>query len=201
LAISEFGVFPSPSKVPGKRPSIPAAVRWAVDDKHKFAELVEHLKDFIDGLEVLTAASNVIQRQNEMIRTEVCHISDLPELEMIAEARMGYSDAVADAASFRLGQLHDRPPAVKDPSTGSETRTEPAADLPPPTSNSVDYDWDVVEPTIAQTTNPDMCYQVLHRVVCDSQPTRIFFDIPSYHDRDTSDTDSQWLVINSEAPM
>jgi hypothetical protein len=82
--------------------TLPTAIRWAVDDKRKFSDLVQHLKDFNDDLEALTTELNVRQHQRDLIREEVGSIIDVEELETIETARMGISDPVADAASLRL---------------------------------------------------------------------------------------------------
>lgn len=83
------------------------AVRWAINDRRKFADLVQHLKDFNDDLEALTTELNVRQRQRELIREEVGSIIDVEELETIEWARMGINDPIADAASLRLCQIHE----------------------------------------------------------------------------------------------
>ncbi|GAB1316126.1 hypothetical protein MFIFM68171_06336 [Madurella fahalii] len=90
---------------PVKRPAVQAAVQWAIADKDKFAELVVHLKDFIDDLEDLTSDLTVPPRQRRFIQVEVESICDESELEVIEQARIGRRDPVADAASLRLSQL------------------------------------------------------------------------------------------------
>ncbi|KAK4034304.1 prion-inhibition and propagation-domain-containing protein [Parachaetomium inaequale] len=182
LAISEAAVFPPLPRSPAKGPSISAAVRWAVDDKRTFAELVDHLKDFIDGLEGVTAGLNVPQRQREMIRVEVGHISDFSELEMIEEARMGNSDAVADAASLRLCQLQDTASVVPaaGPPIARGPVTTPGSPLPKETIHSVDPDWDMVEPTMAQSTgSTDSCYVTNGEYILDEKT----YDYIHIHDK------------------
>ncbi|KAK4156614.1 hypothetical protein C8A00DRAFT_30467 [Chaetomidium leptoderma] len=90
-----------------RRPALPTAIRWAVDDKRKFADLVQHLKDFNDDLEALTTELNVLQCQRDLIREEVGSIIDVEELANIETARMGVRDPVADAASLRLFQIQE----------------------------------------------------------------------------------------------
>lgn len=50
LAVTESGVFTLPGRSSSKRHSFPATMRWAIDDKRKFAELVQHLKDSLTTL-------------------------------------------------------------------------------------------------------------------------------------------------------
>ncbi|KAK8007364.1 hypothetical protein PG989_001354 [Apiospora arundinis] len=82
--------------------------RWAIMDKEKFAELVQHLRDLIEDLEGLTAGLHLEHRQRELIRQEVEAIREIPVLESIEEARVGRLDPVSDAASLRLWSVRDR---------------------------------------------------------------------------------------------
>ncbi|KAK6851959.1 hypothetical protein PG995_012084 [Apiospora arundinis] len=82
--------------------------RWAIVDKEKFAELVQHLRDLIEDLEGLTAGLHLEHRQRELIRQEVEAIREIPVLESIEEARVGRLDPVSDAASLRLWSVRDR---------------------------------------------------------------------------------------------
>lgn len=180
-----------------KRPALPTAIRWAVQDKQKFADLVQHLKDFNDDLDALTAEPAVLQRQRDLIREEVGSIVDIEELETIETARMGIRDAVADAASLRLFQIQEG--HAGEPLEGPEP--DPT-ELPSVTTsnNPGDQAWEMLdEPASPMESREVLLYQVLHRVLCDSQPTTDFFDEPSY--QGTSGTDRQWLVVDSYSPM
>ncbi|KAJ4301501.1 Rho- BTB domain-containing protein 1 [Kalmusia sp. IMI 367209] len=88
---------PSNSKV--------AVAIWVIDDREKFAELIKHLKDFIDDLENLTKATEIQHRQQIFIDYEIECIDDVEELEEIEMAKEGEEDAVSDAASVRLEQI------------------------------------------------------------------------------------------------
>lgn len=152
----------------------------------------------------MTADLHVQQRQREFIRSEVGHISDVSELENIEEARMGMIDAVADAASLRLSEiihndefrvatlgLSARQGSFESEAPANRTSTELGGD-----------EWDVVEPNPLPVAAPsDMCYQVLHRVTCDTQPTKIFFDSPRYHHMNGRDSGGEWLVLDADSPL
>lgn len=200
LAVADSPVFTSlPGRSFAKRPSVQASFRWAVDDKRKFAELVQHLKDFIDDLEALTVDLNIPQRQRELIQAEVEHISDPVELETIEQARMGCADAVADAASLRLFQIG----MTDGPRDTSPPAAEGASPVTDTTSTVVsENDWDMVK---SESTPETGCsapfYQVLHRVACETQPPKIFFDAPSYQHCPETETDSQWLVVDADSPF
>ncbi|KAK8117828.1 P-loop containing nucleoside triphosphate hydrolase protein [Apiospora kogelbergensis] len=91
-----------------KQANIWTKARWAIMDKDKFAELVQHLRDLIEDLEGLTEGLHLEHRQRELIRQEVESIREIPVLESIEEARVGRLDPVSDAASLRLWSVRDR---------------------------------------------------------------------------------------------
>jgi hypothetical protein len=194
-------VSPWPSS--SRRPSLPKAIRWAVQDKQKFADLVQHLKDFNDDLEALTAELNVIQRQRDLIREEVGSIIDIEELETIETARMGARDPVADAASLHLFQIleEQRPEPTPEPSERHEADSTEAPSATTPT-DCHDQAWEFLDHPASSNnikTGEGLPYQVLHRVLCDSQPPTTFFDEPSY--QTTGGMDRQWLVVDSYTPL
>ncbi|KAF2183047.1 P-loop containing nucleoside triphosphate hydrolase protein [Zopfia rhizophila CBS 207.26] len=90
-----------------------SAAIWVIDDREKFAELVKHLKDFIDDLEDLTKATEIQHRQRIFIDYEIECIDDVEELEEIEMAREGEEDAVSDAASVRLEQISQGTASVR----------------------------------------------------------------------------------------
>jgi len=165
-----------------KRPTIPVAVRWAINDQQKFADLVQHLKDFIDDLESLTEGSTVSRRQGQFIQVEVESIRDVSELEMIEQANMDRRDQVADAAGLRIFQLqhHNNSTPNGNAETGIPT-----------------IDWEVVPKVANPPDGPVETYhQTLYRVTCELQPTATFFDEPTYDPG--NGVDSQWLVVDGE---
>jgi hypothetical protein len=168
------------------------AARWAIDDKRKFTDLVQHLKDLVDNLEGLVKSSGILQRQREFIQIEVESISDIPELEAIEEARFGRTDPVADAASVRLWLLQDQP-AEGNPTASAESSGQCSTD---PDEGG----WEAIpsaESSQIPVTN-DACYQVMHRVHCEHYPTMIFLDSPTYHV--ATATGDQWVVLNPDNP-
>ncbi|KAK4106793.1 hypothetical protein N658DRAFT_31276 [Parathielavia hyrcaniae] len=182
-------------------PALSTAIRWAVQDKQKFADLVQHLKDLNDDLEILTTELNVLQRQRDLVREQVGTIIDVEELETIEIARMGVRDPVADAASLRLSQIQDEHQLDAEPRERHDNNSIEA----PSVAASADINhesWEFLDhpgSSNKMKVQEDVQYQVLHRVLCDSQPTATFFDEPSY--QAASGTDRQWLVIDSYTPF
>jgi len=80
-------------------------VKWAIADKKKFAELVQHLYDFIGDLERLTQHLGIPERQQILVQDQIESISDIPTLENMEASRIGPTDKVSDAASERLQRL------------------------------------------------------------------------------------------------
>ena len=184
-----------------RRPALPATIRWAVSDKGKFADLVQHLKDFNDDLEALTTELDVRQRQRDLIREEVGSIIDVEELETIETARMDVSDPVADAASLRLWQIQEgEQRSATAPASDETMGTEVSSETP--AVSSTEAAWELLDqpfPSANADCREDVPYQVLHRVLCDSQPVTIFFDEPNY--QTTSGTSHQWLVVDECNPL
>jgi hypothetical protein len=79
---------------------------WAVSDREKFSELVQHLKDFNDDLEAMTRSMvEVSVRQRHIVEMEIEEVQDMETLEEIAEASHGSDDLVSDVASVRLESI------------------------------------------------------------------------------------------------
>jgi hypothetical protein len=185
-----------------KQASLSYATRWAIEDKRKFTDLVQHLKDLIDDLESLTKFLGVDDSQREMIRGEIESISEIATLEVIEEARVGHIDAVSDAASLRLWKLRDRYMAgneKKDRAYKHRFDQEARAHS--------DEEWDIIcEEDESENSDDSACgkYQILHRVRCaNNDTTAIFFDKPSYlsgqHDADQWDfLDPSYDVENED---
>jgi hypothetical protein len=154
-----------------------------------------------DDLEALTTELNVRQHQRDLIREEVGSIIDVEELETIETARMGISDPVADAASLRLCQIQEG----EQHTTNTPGRDETISTEVPsgtPSFSPVDVTWEVLNQPVPlgnMDSRESVPYQVLHRVLCDSQPVTIFFDEPNY--QATSGPDHQWLVIDECNPL
>ena len=182
LRATSLAVLGSTSRLAGKEHSIPAAARWAINDKDKFSELVKHLKDFVDDLEALTAEYDIPQRQRRFIQVEVESIYDVSELKTIEKARMDIPDPVADAASVRICQLQHAEAA----SSNLNRHADPS-----------DHEWEEVLPAAGPVYASVKSYHhTLHRVSCDLRSTMLFLDAPTY-EPETSD-DSQWMVVESE---
>lgn len=176
------------------RHSTRRAFLWAISDKQKLADLVQHLKDFNDDLDAMTAES-ARQRQRDLIREEVESIVDIQELEIMETAHMGGRDPVADAASLRLCQIQraERQPVHSghDASEGAEAETR--EEFPEP-------DWEVLSRQVLPvSTAKDSPYQVFHRVFCDGQLIATYLDEPSY--QPGGRRTQQWLMFDKDEPF
>ena len=172
--------------------------RWAIDDKHKFMELVQHLKDLVDDLESATRSLYIVQTYREMIHREIRSISDIHTLETIEQARIGTYDEVSDAASHRLSVLKDLP---ADQSPDSNPNPLDPQELSPKVLND---EWEDVDHEVPRNLRPpktgnETLYQVLHRVKCPLQQTTVFFDAPSYSVSDGND--DQWVSLDKQRQM
>ena len=79
---------------------------WAISDRAKFAELVQHLKDFNDDLESMTRAlGDIPQKQRQIVELEISEIADLETLEEIALASQDDEDIISDTVSLRLSSI------------------------------------------------------------------------------------------------
>ncbi|KAF2706204.1 hypothetical protein K504DRAFT_438261 [Pleomassaria siparia CBS 279.74] len=172
--------------------SVTKTTRWAIEDKRKFTELVQHLKDFNDDLEDFTKPLDVLLKQlsrtqRNIIRAEVESLSDIPELETMEEARLGQIDAISDAASVRLWTLnnHISEDTVTTTSSGQRMVVEPRED----------GEWEDVaqDDTLASSNITTAQFQILHRVKCSDATTQIYLDPPIYRE---SHMDSEhWTVV------
>lgn len=172
-------------------------IRWVVEDRQKFADLIQHLKDLIDDLEGLTRFAGIQERQQELIDQEIEAINDIPALETIEEARASQRDPISDAASIRLWTVRDRfrQPDGSDRAGINSTHMSPA-------SSQIDEsedDFDILPtiPTMHPSPTDGANYQYLHRVLCSSSPTAIFLDEPTHN---PVGKDGQWLVLDERYP-
>ena len=179
----------------GTRPA--NVVRWVVEDRQKFTELVENLKNLIDDLEGLTRFDGVQERQREFIRREVETINDVHTLEAIEEARAGERDSISDAASLRLWNVRDKfgQSEVNIATEGESTGTIPASSP----VVAPDDRWEFLPSDSTPPTGPlnGATYQCFYRVFCSSSPTAIFLDEPTYN---PSGKDNQWVVLDKNYP-
>jgi len=180
-----------------KQANLSSSTRWAIEDKQKFMNLVQDLKDLIDDLESITKLLGVVNRQRETIQTEIEFISEIPTLEAMEEARFGNIDAVSDAASLRLCKLRDR--YVPD----NEMRNKSNSNNFNQDAMGPSEEWDMF-PEASTKSFPDIPetnskYQVLHRVHCANRESiTIYFDQPTYlsgrHDV------NQWALLDPDYP-
>ncbi|KAK4165499.1 gtp-binding protein rho2 [Cladorrhinum sp. PSN259] len=82
------------------------AAAWAISDRAKFAELVQHLKDFNDDLDALTKPlTDIVARQRQIVEREISEIDDLETLEEMAQASRDDEDVISDTVSLRISSI------------------------------------------------------------------------------------------------
>ena len=174
-----------------KNTSITKTTRWVVEDKRKFAELVQNLKDLIDDLESMSRPLDISQRQRIIIQWEMESISDIEVLENIEEARLGRIDAVSDAASLRLWALRDQFPGDAHTHISTDQRSQQI--------DQENEDWeDLSVHNIHFPEAPEAHSQVLHRVFCSDTAPRIYLDRPNY--RLSERDNDQWVCLEDNRP-
>ncbi|KAK7956675.1 uncharacterized protein PG986_005897 [Apiospora aurea] len=164
--------------------------KWAVQDKEKFTELIQHMRDLIEDLEGITASLGAQERQREFIKHDMESISDVPALESMEEARAGRIDTVSDAATFRLWYVRDSPQSAisKEPNTHGHEHT----------STATEGGWEILAESILTQTPGDVHFQLLHRVHCDLSQTSVFFDVPDY--TCSEGISGEWVFLNKDLP-
>ncbi|KAI0190437.1 prion-inhibition and propagation-domain-containing protein, partial [Xylaria flabelliformis] len=167
-----------------KSPSTLRTARWVIEDKQKFAELVQHIKDFIDDLEGFTRRFDTEKCQRGLINPEIESIREISILRAIEEARTDCEDPVANAASFRLYQ------ATGD--TNNYNVISPIHTI----KDSGDDEWEPINTNDTFGPASDQSMQVLHRVSCPNGSRAVYFDTPTYS---FSDCDaSQWVFLDPD---
>jgi Ras family protein A len=79
---------------------------WAISDREKFSELVQHLKDFNDDLEAMTRPLvEVYAKQRRIVQMEIEEIDDMETLEEIALASRDDADVISDTVSLRIESI------------------------------------------------------------------------------------------------
>ncbi|KAK4195342.1 prion-inhibition and propagation-domain-containing protein [Triangularia verruculosa] len=82
------------------------AASWAISDRDRFAQLVQHLKDFNDDLEAMTRSfGDISRKQRYIVEAELSEVFDLETLEEIADASRDNDGLISDAVSLRLSSL------------------------------------------------------------------------------------------------
>ena len=178
-----------------KQTSLTSSVRWAIEDKRKFSELIQDLRDLVSDLEGMTTHPEVERLQQTMIRQELASISDIGTLQNIEDARVATFDVVSDAASLRLSQLSER--RRLQPQTAEATSSSGVE-----STLSSEDNWTVLPeaPEDHLMAGEESQYQILHTVFChEEQSHRIFHEVPSYGDITNSD-ESEWTRLDLAHP-
>ena len=196
----KFGEFKSRLANTQKQASYAALARWAIEDKEKFMELVQHLKDLIDDLESLTRYLDVQERQRDAIHHEIESVTDITTLETIEEARMGRIDAVSDAASLRLRTIRDQYRSLPtiNPAPDKEATCQQEQYLGQEIALE---DWDFLPGKEGNmpSVGDEIHFQILYKVRCHEHETnRVYLDPPIHRPID-NDSD-EWTNIDARQP-
>ncbi|KAL8672427.1 MAG: hypothetical protein Q9168_003105 [Polycauliona sp. 1 TL-2023] len=110
-----------------KNTSTTKKTRWAVRDRNKFMNLVEDIRQLINGLEAITDSVDMAAKRATLVNEELRTIEDPEDLRLIAEASAGSNKQWSDAASVALeasvcavscyGRIRDWVSAIPDPRT------------------------------------------------------------------------------------
>ena len=85
------------------RPSLLSRTRWAIDDNVKFESLINHLKDFLDGLNQVLPVPQ--ESQDRIWRDDIASIIDISKLRLIQTACEGPYQSLSDIASAIIEML------------------------------------------------------------------------------------------------
>jgi Ras family protein A len=111
---------------------------WAIYDKEKFSELVQHLKDFNDDLEAMTRPlDGVYARQIRIVQMEIEEIDDMETLEEIALASQNDADVISDTVSLRIESIRSGRSTTGPASSGTTKSFKSALTSIPATINEV----------------------------------------------------------------
>lgn len=93
-----------------KQKSVWEVTRWSVHDCAQFEARVDKIRKLLDGLESITHALGVLEKQRERLLEEIDSVSDAQSLSLLQEVGSSESApaalrAVSDTASIRLTML------------------------------------------------------------------------------------------------
>ena len=100
-----FDIFKNRIRVHQKKISAWNVTRWAIHDAGKFEDMVNRLKEYIDGLESITMSLGLLEEQHARLQEEIEIISDVESLRLLRDAsssRHSLQQDVSDTASRRL---------------------------------------------------------------------------------------------------
>lgn len=84
-----------------------STVRWVIQDRARFVDLVTDLRELIDDLESLTYSTETSRRRTLILKSEIDSLSE-PELNLVQQASGAGEDEISDTASDRLEVLSRR---------------------------------------------------------------------------------------------
>jgi Prion-inhibition and propagation len=88
------------------KPSLVSQTKWAIHDKPKFELLVNHLKDFVDGLNEVIPMSR--ESQDRIIEEDITSILDISKLRLVHAACEGSYRTWSDMASAVIDATEER---------------------------------------------------------------------------------------------
>ncbi|KAK0616745.1 prion-inhibition and propagation-domain-containing protein [Immersiella caudata] len=101
-------------------PRLRDQVAWAISDRDKFSELVQHLKDFNDDLAAMTQPfPEMATRQRRIVEMEIEEVQDMTTLDEIAEAAQGDDGLISDVVSVRIASIRSGSSILTGRGTGA----------------------------------------------------------------------------------
>jgi hypothetical protein len=82
-----------------------STVRWSLQDRNKFRELIQNLDTFVRNLEWVANELGKIPDRNQYVELEIEAINDEDELEQLVNREDGSADIVSETASNRLFRI------------------------------------------------------------------------------------------------
>ncbi|KIM96767.1 hypothetical protein OIDMADRAFT_44348 [Oidiodendron maius Zn] len=93
-----FDLFKSQLRKHQRQTSTWNVTRWAIHDAKKFEDMINRLKDFVDGLESITKSLGLLEEQHARLREEIDTISDVKSLRLLRDASSSHSSMQQDVS-------------------------------------------------------------------------------------------------------
>ena len=100
-----FSGFRIGQSVPKTRASCESRMRWIIDDRKKFSDLVQEVRDMVDRLQDITYFLSTRSQQEAMMQHSVEQIKDAETLGLVSGVCRNDYPNLSDAASVRMDAL------------------------------------------------------------------------------------------------
>ncbi len=103
--VAAHSMFRRPLKTPSEGLGMLNRMRWAVRDWKRFSAMIDDLKSFNDGLEVITKSIEARERRSRLIQIALrTLLPDISSLLLVQEASVGSNNDWAEAAGSIVEQ-------------------------------------------------------------------------------------------------